>query len=562
MSSNDVSRRSLLKGMGALGAGGILVSLGGRTVLAAPSSLAPANTPPIFRNLFKRTPVLLPVASGRDAHGLYAKYRLTQKIAGDQMVPGLTTKIAGYNGLCPGPTIKVNQGTRTEVRIANHLGNSPVYGAPITTVTHLHGSASKPQDDGYANDQTHPGYVKNYHYPNWQQARTLWYHDHNHHKTAQNVFSGILAQYHIKDRYETAQLPQGEYDVPLIVHDMSFNANGSFAFGQDQSDDATNGFMGDTILVNGVVWPTMKVKPRVYRFRVLGAAISRSWRFALSTGEPVYVVGTDAGMTTKVVPVQSWRHGVAERYEVLIDFRKYRVGQKIELKNLSNKNNINYANTGHVMQFEVVADSGPKDTYRIPTTLDVGPQPFANRGAKHAMDLTPSMATSHARLKLFRTKGVWTVNGDTWDDVERSGFTKTFGNFKPYEIVTFEMVNESGGWFHPLHIHLIDIQIYGRNSTPDGKPFIHERYAAKDVFYLGENETVYGVGQMTLGDGNAGGRYMTHCHNLVHEDNDMMVEFGVGDYLRVNNPITANPAVRDTQAETAPRYAVGYRVGT
>ena len=32
---------------------------------------------------------------------------------------------------------------------------------------------------------------KNYHYPNWQTARTLWYHDHHHHVTAQNVYSGL-----------------------------------------------------------------------------------------------------------------------------------------------------------------------------------------------------------------------------------------------------------------------------------------------------------------------------------------------------------------------------------
>jgi FtsP/CotA-like multicopper oxidase with cupredoxin domain len=562
MSGNNFSRRDLLKGMGAIAAGGAIVSLGGREIFAATSTLAPSNSPGLFVYPFRRPPVLLPVASGTDAHGKYAKYRLTQMTAQDNILPGMLTQIAGYNGLCPGPTIKVNQGTRTEVRIANHLNSLPVPGVPNhNTVTHLHGSASLPQYDGYANDETKPGYVKNYHYPNWQQARTLWYHDHNHHQTAQDVFSGILAQYHLKDKYETAQLPQGEYDVPLIVQDLSFNQDGSVAFGLDNSDDATNGFMGDTILVNGVPWPKMKVKPRVYRFRVLGAAISRSWRFALSTGDPFYVVATDAGMAPKVNAVTSWRQGVAERYEVLIDFRKYKVGQKIELKNLSNKNNINFVNTGHVMQFEVVADSGPKDTYKIPTTLDIGPQPFANRGAIDVMKLKPSMATSHVSLNLQRVGGQWTVNGDTWDDVERSGFTKTFGNFKPYEIVTFEMINESGGWFHPLHIHLIDIQIYGRSTTPDGKAFPWEN-SGKDVFYLGEHETVYGVGQMNLGDGNAGGYYMTHCHNLVHEDNDMMVQYFVGNDRNVNNPITSDPAVRDTQAVTVPRYATGYRVGT
>ena len=55
----------------------------------------------------------------------------------------------------------------------------------------------------------------------------------------------------------------------------------------------------------------------------------------------------------------SWRQGTAERYEILIDFRKYKVGQTVDLRNLSNKNNIDFANTDKIMRFQVVADSGP-----------------------------------------------------------------------------------------------------------------------------------------------------------------------------------------------------------
>ena len=60
---------------------------------------------------------------------------------------------------------------------------------------------------------------------------------------------------------------------------------------------------GDVVLVNGVPWPTMKVKPRIYRFRVLVASISRSYRPTLSNGDPVYVVGTDSGMVPVVQAV-------------------------------------------------------------------------------------------------------------------------------------------------------------------------------------------------------------------------------------------------------------------
>ena len=65
---------------------------------------------------------------------------------------------------------------------------------PWTSV-HLHGSASLPEYDGYANDITNPGQWKDYTYPNWQPARTLWYHDHGVHHTAQNVVMGLAGMY-------------------------------------------------------------------------------------------------------------------------------------------------------------------------------------------------------------------------------------------------------------------------------------------------------------------------------------------------------------------------------
>jgi FtsP/CotA-like multicopper oxidase with cupredoxin domain len=556
MANGSLSRRDLLRGALAIGGGGLIVATGGGAVMAASSKLAPKNTPTPYTNLFRRPPVLTPTAAGVDELGPFQRYRLTQKLGQASVVPGLTTTVAGYNGIFPGPTIKVNQGTRAEVRIANRLTVNRLNGLPFSTVTHLHGSASLPQYDGYANDQTAPGKVKTYKYPNWQQARTLWYHDHNHRDTAQNVFSGLAAQYHLSDQYERAQLPQGEFDVPLIVSDMAFNADGSVAF-----DDAAHvGFMGDIILVNGVPWPKMKVKPRVYRFRVLAAGISRSFRFALSTNDPMYIVGTDAGMTPKVNAVSSWRHGVAERYEVLIDFRKYKPGTKIELRNLSNKNNVDFANTGKVMQFEVVEESGAKDPYVIPKTLDLGPQPYANRGAIEVNKLTPDMATARRTLRVQRKHGIWTVNGETWEDVEKAEFKRVLGNPKPYDVEIWDLVNESGGWFHPLHIHLIDAQIIGRNTTPDKKAHAWEG-GGKDVFYLGEDETVTALMQFTTGDGNEGGRYMTHCHNLVHEDNDMMIQFAVGD-IDVNDPINSDKPVADTESEMPVVYAPSFPLGT
>jgi FtsP/CotA-like multicopper oxidase with cupredoxin domain len=171
------------------------------------------------------------------------------------------------------------------------------------------------------------------------------------------------------------------------------------------------------------------------------------------------------------------------------------------------------------------------------------------------------MAKAKRELKFFRDNGQWTVNGVTWADVEKSGFTKLFGNPQPFDVEQWTIINASGGWFHPVHIHLIDAKIIGRN-TNGGLPFAWEK-GPKDVFYAGENESITALMQFDLGAANDGGRYMIHCHNLVHEDHDMMVQFSVGD-LRTNDPITSDPPVLDTTDPDAfpPVYRPGFPAGT
>ncbi|SEN61887.1 multicopper oxidase family protein [Cryobacterium sp. TMT1-3] len=560
------SRREVLQ-LGAFGALGLVGMEGNDNVippvpLLTQSLLAPANMPVPYAGVFRRPPVLAPYQTGfddGDPDRPFAKYALTQKLGQAQFVPGLSTAVAGYNGIYPGPTIRAEHGTRFEVRIRNALPSQGLlHSDAFNTVTHLHGSASLPQYDGYANDVTAPGNVKTYRYPNWQNARTLWYHDHNHHLTAQNVYSGLAGFYPLSDSYERAQLPQGEFDVPLMISDALFNADGSLGY----NDRLRSSLFGDIIMVNGVPWPTMKVKPRIYRFRVLVASISRSYRPTLSTGDPVYIVATDSGMVPTVQPVASWRHSTAERYEILIDFRKYRVGQKISLNNLSNKNNVNFINTNKIMRFEVVADFGSNagSISSIPTTLDDGGSVNPHQGGIATMSLTPAMAKIKRNLKVEKINGVWKINGTTWADVAASRFTKLFANPQPYDVEQWTITNASGGWFHPVHIHLIDAKIIGRN-TNGGKPFAWEN-GPKDVFYVGENESITALMQFDTGP-ELGGRYMIHCHNLVHEDHDMMTQFAVGDY-RVNDPINSDPAVIDTRPADfyPPVYLPGLPAGT
>ena len=530
----ETTRRQLLKasGLGALatvGAG--TLPWGSELGARAADALPAARMPQPFRAPFVKPPVLRPWRSIRDIDGTWVDlFRVTMRHGTAHMVPGMPTRVFGYNGIAPGPTINIRQGRRAALRVRNHLPDqNPVGGDSFTTSVHLHGSASLPQYDGYASDVTAPGFYKTYHYPNFQPARTLWYHDHGVHHTAQNVYAGLYAQYHLHDAAEMALLPQGDFDVPLIVGDVMFGADGNVRY----DDSSTSGLWGDVILVNGRPWPLMRVQRRVYRFRVLNASISRSYRFRLSTGDPVTVVATDGGLMPRSRQVNQWRHGSAERYEVLIDFSKYRPGQRIVLQNLSNPNNVDFRHTDKVMAFEVTDQPVNRRDHtwrRIPDTL----------AGSHVMGLKASDATRRRRLTVRRQNGFWTINGHTWDEVVASNFELLVADPNLGATEIWDIENPAGGWFHPVHIHLIDFKVLSRNGRP---PFDWE-LGPKDVVYAGENETV----RLIMKFGPHRGRYMVHCHNLPHEDHDMMSQFAVGwkpGQPDRNHPIQADPAVID-----------------
>jgi FtsP/CotA-like multicopper oxidase with cupredoxin domain len=501
---SSLSRRDVLKAGVFAGAA---IALPAQRLVSARSALvgrmAQSQLPVPFTIPFAIPPVAVPYRT--DATTDYYKIWMSRVEA--EIIPGYRTPLYAYNGTVPGPTIKATQGRQVKVRHFNTLpAVHETLGYEQWTSVHLHGSASLPQYDGYASDVSRPGQYKDYLYPNFQPARTIWYHDHGVHHTAENVYHGLAAQYHLTDPAEQAlPLPKGEFDVPLILSDAMFNSDGSLLFSlEDES-----GMYGDVILVNGRPWPAMKVKRRKYRFRVLNGCVSRSFRWSLDTGDPVTVIATDGGLMPRPQSVQNIRHGMAERYDVVIDFSKYRAGRRVVLRNASPKNNENFLNTNKIMAFDVVGDAFDRSNNSVPSTLSA---------VNPVMDLQVGQAVRSRTFDFKREHGQWTVNGRTWDDVVNSGFEYVEASVNAGDVELWTLRNGSGGWFHPAHIHLIDFKIVDRNGRA---PFAYER-GPKDVVYLGENETV-----RLLAKFDGLGKYMMHCHNLVHEDHDMMTQFEV-----------------------------------
>ena len=564
-----LSRRDLFK-LAGLGVGvtaaGMVMPLGesARTADWISTSAKPAR---FARRLYVPQPISPTQMS--DEYGDYLLYEITERAGHAQILDGSAPKtpVLGYAAggagpTIPGPLIKVDQNTRVRLRVTNELltTHSTHGHGGIDTSVHLHGSASLPQFDGYADDVTAPGRFKDYWYPNHQGPRTIWYHDHAMHHTAQNVYSGLVAQYHIQNAWEKENLPQGKYDVPLIVSDAMFANDGTLAY----MDRDHSGLWGDVIMVNGVPWPFHEVERRFYRFRVLLATLSRSMNLKFVNTRtkatlPTYVVATDAGV---MVPqrITSWRHAGAERYELMVDFKDCRIGDTVELRNSSNRNNRDFVHTDKVMQFRVKGEATESrwNSVATPPSTELHPVMGMSRSA--------SRRTRNIALEHDDITNDFMINGHTWEDIQEHSWN-LFADDRgtpplPGDYEIWRIENKSGGWYHPLHIHLVDFQILSRRGGA-GKVQPWER-GPKDVVYVGEGEVIevlvhYGMAPESYPDGRStgqagansdqGGRYMIHCHNLPHEDHDMMSQFLVAasdgtvdlSLSHPNHPVTAAP---------------------
>jgi spore coat protein A len=462
------------------------------------------------------------------------------------------TTVWGYDGSYPGATIETSTGNPITVTWHNDLRDStgallaehflPVdlcmhgpdmAGPTARTVVHLHGGHVPPESDGYPEQTILPGQIQTFHYPNIQPATTLWYHDHALGITRLNVIMGLAGFYLIRDANEASlNLPANGYEVPIVIQDRTFNADGSISYPATWREM----YFGDKAVVNGKVWPYLNVNQGKYRFRVLNGSNSRTYTLHLSNGAPFLQIGSDGGLLAAPVSRDSLTLAPAERADVIIDFAPYTAGTEILLRNSAPAP---YPNGDplvpvltEIMKF--VVEDAPGYTLAIPTTLaSVPPIPETDAVLTRDFTLARSPAPGPCGGQF------WTINGKQWDDVTEF---PVIGTTEIWRFINMSEVT------HPMHVHLVQFQVLDRqNFTMEGDsigligdPTPAAPYEAgwKDTAPVNPNEVVRVIARFE----DFTGRYPYHCHIIEHEDHEMMRQFQV-----VSAPITSVP-------EGAPRY--------
>jgi len=437
------------------------------------------------------------------------------------------TRLWAYAGSSPGPTFDTRSGRGLLVEWVNELPEKhflPIdhnlcgAGADrpeVRTVVHVHGARVPSESDGYPEDWYGPGGSAVYHYPNRQDAATLWYHDHAMGIERLNQYAGLFGAFLIRDEIEDAlRLPGGEYEVPIVLCDRLFDVSGQLVYPASPNPDSpwVSEVYGDAVLANGKLFPYLEVQPRLYRFRLVNASNARLLQLTLSSGQPMHLIGTDQGFVPAPTPLQVLLLAPAERADLLVDFSAS-AGQNVSLRN-----NLD------LVQFRVAPSRGAaKATATLPEVLRPVPRtPAADAVKTRFLTLNDyQIPNTHNMFML--------LNASRFQDpvTEKPEFGTT-------EI--WELVNLTDD-VHPIHLHLVRFQILER------QPFNAESYTMRGQLRFGGppepplpqdagwKDTVRVdpnfITRIIVKFDSYKGRYLWHCHILEHAANEMMRPFEV-----------------------------------
>ena len=135
-------------------------------------------------------------------------------------------------------------------------------------------------------------------------------------------------------------------------------------------------FFGDTILVNGKIWPYLNVEPRKYRFRILNGSNARFYTLSFVPQDQtqpkptIYQIGGEGGLLPAVAPMHQLTIAPGERADVIVDFSG-NAGGSLVLRNTAKAPYPTGAapdpkTTGQVMRFNVGTTLSRPDTSVIP----------------------------------------------------------------------------------------------------------------------------------------------------------------------------------------------------
>ena len=434
-----------------------------------------------------------------------------------------------------GPAIKLNTGQQIRVHFTNELSEP--------SIIHWHGLHVPQEADGHPRFAVGSGETYVYDFKVANRAGTYWYHPHPHGRTGPQAYYGLAGLFIVSDDEEKdLGLPEGEFDIPLVIQDRTFDRNNQLVYMGNGMMTQMMGFLGDHILVNGKPDFTLPVSTRPYRMRLLNGSNSRIYKLAWDDGSPLTVIGTDGGLLEKPIQKKYITLAPSERAELWVDFSDHPTGTEIRLVSLAF-----VGNDGGMMGGSSLPQGAPFPVMTVKVTQKVTssaklPDKLSSFSRYERVDAVNANSPRTFTLAMSMGTG-WTINGRTFEmtDVADDEIVKLD------TLEMWEFINQASGGNqgrgmggggmmgggmtlpHPMHVHGLQFQVIERQVDPAlrgawetvSEGYLDEGW--KDTALTMPGERV----KILLKFEDFTGLYLYHCHNLEHEDMGMMRNYRI-----------------------------------
>ena len=442
-------------------------------------------------------------------------FNLNIKDTFSQIRPGQQTITAGINNKFWGPTLFFNKGDTVHMNVKNYLNDS--------TTLHWHGMHLPAIMDGGPHQVIPPGTLWQPYWKVTNNAATYWYHPHLHEMTMDQITKGVGGLIIVRDSLESAlPLPRkyGIDDIPLVLTDRDFTTANQFSVVP----------YGDSSLVNGVLSPEVSIPAQVVRFRILNAAIERSYNLGFSDNRSFYVITSDGGLLNQPAATNRYLLSPGERIEILVSFNSQE-GNNFDLK-AYNASVSNFIGGGENFPNGPFANALGKKDFRV-LHINVGAQtaaPVLSIPTSLTNNIFPSESSSNITRTVTLSDssavnfpGV-TILGPNAFLINRKMFNMSVNEYDiPLNNTEIWELKSTSIFAHPFHIHDVEFYILTRNGVA---PPAYEQ-GWKDVVLVKGGETVRFIAKFDDYADNIH-PFMYHCHISLHEDEGMMGQFVVG----------------------------------
>ncbi len=483
-----------------------------------------------------------------------------------KIVKGGAGSVQPIAGSYLGPIIRVRKGQRVRLHLENGLDEA--------SNIHWHGLHVPDDMDGHPRHTAAPGKRFVYEFEIRDRAGTYWFHPHSHGRTGRQIYFGLAGLFLISDEEEqAAKLPSGEYDLPLILQDRSFDAENRLVFLSDErarhgtrgggmmgggmmgggmmgggmTDMMTRmmGFLGDRILVNGRPDATLSVATRPYRLRLLNASNARIFKLAWDDGSPLSVIGTDGGLLATPVQRSYVTLAPGERLELWADFSRHAVGTELTMRSLAFAGDMAMGGSmmgggmmgggmmgggmmGMMMGNQELPNGAAFPVFTVRVARSEKAPATLRKRLSTIVRYRPEDAVNYRRPRVFNiTMGMmeWGINGHSFemegvaeDEIVRLNTSEI------WEFTNDASMGMMGMMAHPIHIHGLQFQILERSVKPalaEARNSVSAGYVDegwKDEVFLMPGERA----KVLVAFKDYPGLFPYHCHMLEHGDTGLM----------------------------------------